>query len=78
MSGFSVTGHGVAGGAKLYDGESNRGELKAHVDVLANTTFAWDLTRIVDFDKGIYIEISPEVTTYVTICFIPEDWKKFI
>lgn len=78
MTGFSVTGDGAAGGAKLYDGESNLGQLKARVMVLNGTTFEWDLTHPVDFDKGIYIEINVVTKTYVTICYIPESWKEFI
>jgi len=78
VTGFSVTGDGAGGGAKLYDGESNLGELKANVRVIAETTFEWDLTHPVDFDKGIYIEVNVVGKTYVTICYIPESWKAFI
>ena len=72
MTGFSVTGDGAAGGAKLYDGESARGSLKVNIKVLAETTFEWDLTHPVDFDKGIFIVVNVVGTTYVTICYIPE------
>jgi len=78
VSGFCVTCEGAAGGARLYDGENNLGELKARVMALNGTTFMWELAIPVDFDKGIYVEINGQVTTYVTICYIPESWKAFI
>jgi len=78
ITGFSVTGDGAGGGAKLYDGENNLGELKANIRVVAETTFEWDLTHPVDFDKGIYVELNVAGKTYVTICYIPESWKAFI
>lgn len=78
ITGFCVTADGAGGGAKLYDGESNLGELKARVLAINGTTFAWELPNPVDFDKGIYIEINVSGTTYVTVCYIPESWKEFI
>lgn len=76
ITGFSVAGDGAAGVANLYDGENALGEHKCRVAVLDSTTFEWNLTHPVDFDKGIYIDVNA-ATTFVTICYIPESWKDF-
>lgn len=76
ITGFSVAASGANGTADLYDGESASGQHKCRVAVLANTTFPWPIVHPVDFDKGIYIAVSNE-DVYVTICYIPESWKKF-
>ncbi len=77
ITGFSVTGHGAAGVADLYDGENAHGDHKCRVAVLSGTTFEWDIVHPVDFDKGIYIAVDL-ATTYVTICYIPESRKDFV
>lgn len=77
VTAFSVAGAGADGTADIYDGESTSGEHKCRVSVLNGTTFHWCLPNPVDFDKGLYIAVNA-ATTYVTVCFIPESWKKFI
>lgn len=77
ITGFSVTGLGGAGDAYLYDGESANEPLKCVVSVISGTTFHWDLTHPVDFDKGIYVETSTD-KIHVTVCYIPESWKDFV
>ena len=76
VTGFVVSGHGAAGTADIYDGESDAGEHKCRIKVISNTSFPWPIVHPVDFDKGIYIKVTEE-TTYVTVCYIPESWKHF-
>lgn len=77
ITGFSVAAFGAAGTADLYDGESASGVHKCRASAIPNTTFSWPITHPIDFDKGIYVEVTVD-TMYVTVCYIPESWKAFI
>jgi len=72
-----VTGDGGGAEVDIYDGLSDRGERKAHLEALSGTTFGWDPGCSTDFDKGIYIKITGDYT-YATVCWIPESWKEFV
>lgn len=72
-----ITGDGGGADADIYDGVSDRDEWKAHLEALSGTTFGWDPGCTTDFDKGIYVKITGDYT-YITICWIPESWKKYI
>jgi len=72
----TISGKGAAGSCDIYDGRNANMELKSHLEVLTGTTFGLDLERPTDFDHGIYLAVG-EITTYVTIQWIPEDWHHF-
>jgi len=77
VTGFVVTAAGANGLADLYDGENVLGDHKSRIAAIDSTTFEWDLTHPVDFDKGIFIAVNAD-TTFVTVCYIPESWKDFV
>lgn len=77
MASVIITGDGGTADADIYDGVNDKGEWKAHLEALRGTTFGWDPGFYTDFDKGIYVKIN-KVSTYITICWIPESWKEFI
>ena len=72
-----VAGDGANGDCQVYDGLNNLGTLKAHLEVLSGTTFAWLPGEGTDFDHGIYIAVNAS-TTKVTVTYIPESRKAFI
>jgi len=72
-----VAGDGANGDCQVYDGYSTSGTLKAHLEVLSGTTFAWLPGEGTDFDQGIYIAVSA-ATTKVTVTYVPESRKDFI
>lgn len=77
ITGLEVSGKGGDVECNLYDGESVSGDLKAKILAVNKTTTEWSLTHPVDFDKGIYIKVSSD-KCWVTVCYIPESWKKFV
>ncbi len=68
---------GAAADCQVYDGENDKGELKAHLESLEGTTFRWQLTYGTDFDYGIYIAVS-STAAKVTVTYTPESRKQFI
>lgn len=77
LTGITVSSDTGAGSVDVYDGQNAHGELKAHIEVIANTTFGVKLMYPADFDRGIFIDVNDK-TTHVMIQFIPEDWHKFV
>lgn len=72
-----VAATGAAAGCDVYDGESIKGKLKAHIEVLSGTSYTWRPGDGTDFDRGIYID-AMNVQSEVTVTFIPESPKEFI
>lgn len=72
-----IAGDGAAADCQVYDGENDRGTLKAHMEALSGTTFRWQLAFGTDFDNGIYIKVNAN-TTKVTVTYTPESRKDFI
>lgn len=73
--------HMAADGAnadcQVYDGLNTHGTLKAHLEARQGHSYTWRPGDGTDFDQGLYIAVN-DVTTKVTVTFIPESRKKFI
>lgn len=65
-----VAGDGAAADCQIYDGENDKGELKAHIEALSGTSFPWRPGTGTDFDRGIYIAVNA-ATTKVTVTYTP-------
>lgn len=72
-----VAADGANGDCQVYDGESTSGELKAHLEALSGTSYAWLPGDGTDFDYGIFIQVNA-ATTKVTVTYLPQSWKKSI
>lgn len=72
-----LSGDGEAADAQVYDGENNKGKLKAHLEVVQATSYTWMPGDGTDFDKGIYIAVSGSGAK-VTVTYIPESRKAFV
>lgn len=72
-----VAGDGANGNCQIYDGVNTSGTLKAHIEVLDKRNYTWRPGDGTDFDYGLYIAVN-DVTTKVTVTYIPESRKKFI
>lgn len=68
---------GANADCQVYDGESAKGKLRAHIEAVTGTTFAWSPGNGTDFDHGIYIAVNAE-TSKVTVTYLPESRKHFI
>ena len=72
-----IAGDGEAADCQVYDGLNTLGNFKAHLEVLAGTSYTWRPGDGTDFDYGIYIAVSGSGAK-VTVTFNPESRKAFI
>lgn len=69
-----LAGDGANADCQVYDGVNAKGELKAHVEALSGTTFAWGTGLGVTFNTGLYIAVNAS-TAKVTATFAPVSRK---
>lgn len=72
-----VASSATGGTCDVYDGVNDSGKLKVHMDIFNGFSYTWRPGEGTDFDYGIYIKVN-DVTTSVTVTFIPESRKAFI
>lgn len=72
-----IAGDGENADCQVYDGENNKGELKAHLEVTQGRSYTWRPGDGTDFDNGLYVGVSGSGAK-VTVTFIPESRKAFI
>jgi len=72
-----IAGDGENADAQIYDGLSNKGKLKAHLEASQNTSYTWRPGDGTDFDRGLYVVVSGSGAK-VTVTFIPESRKAFV
>lgn len=62
--------------ATIYDGENDKGKLKAVIVASATVSGNWTPGDGTDFDEGIYVKVG--TTIVVTVTYEPESRKDFV
>lgn len=70
VCGVMLAADGADADCQVYNGESAKDEIKAHLEALSGTTFPWTIHHHVRFEKGLYIAVNA-ATSKVTVMFRP-------
>ena len=70
-----VSGDGSNAECLVYDGENDKGELKAHVEAITAFTHQWTPGNGTLFKYGIYVAVNA-VTSNVTVTYVPVEDKR--